>query len=122
MRFKRYAFRIKANCNSLAFENFLDRFGYVLVLARNQPWALFDNGHVRAKPAVHLRKFEAYIAAADDNQMLRHCIEPQHGRVGQEFDVVNAGHVRHIGTATNIEENPGRGEGRAIDIDFMRLR
>ena len=69
------AFRIKAHGDALGFEYLLNRGRHILVLARNQPRRHSPPRSPRAEAAVHLREFEADIAAADDDQMLRQRVE-----------------------------------------------
>ena len=46
-----------------------------LVLALDQARSLLDDGHLAAEAAVHLRKLEADVTAADDDEMTRQDIE-----------------------------------------------
>ena len=46
--------------------------GNIFVFTLNQARPHFDDRHRAAKAAVHLRKLQTDIAAANDDQMLRH--------------------------------------------------
>ena len=80
----------------------------VLVLARDQPRTLLDDRHLGAEAAVHLREFEADVAAADDDQMPRQRVELQDRAVGQRRHVVDAGHVGNARAAAHIDEDARR--------------
>ena len=64
-----------------------DRLGDVLVLAPDQPRRHLDDRHLGAEAPIHLREFEADVAAADDDEMPRHAVEREHRRVGE---------IRHV--------------------------
>ena len=52
------------------FEDRLDRRRHVVVLARDEPRRHLDHRDPAAEAPVHLREFEADVAAADDDQVL----------------------------------------------------
>ena len=68
---------IRANGNALAFQDASDFEGDILVLARDQARRHLDDGHLGAKPPIHLRELEADIASAHDDEMPGHGVERQ---------------------------------------------
>src|SRR6516165_7435937 len=65
------AFGIQPDLDAFALDDVLDRRRHVLVLMANEPRRHFDDRYPAAKTAVHLAEFEADIAAADNDEMLR---------------------------------------------------
>src|SRR6185437_10244776 len=57
------AFGRRANVNAFPFEDIAHGVGYIRVFAADQPRPHLDDGHLGAKAPVHLREFEADIAA-----------------------------------------------------------
>jgi hypothetical protein len=76
------AFGTKTNVDSLCLENVPHSRGHILVLAVDKTRSLLDDGHLAAEAAVHLRKLEADVTAADDDEVMRQDIEIQQGFVG----------------------------------------
>src|ERR1700758_2863314 len=72
------AFGIQSYLDALPLDDIFDRRRDVLVLVANEPRRHFDDRYLAAKAAVHLAQFEADIAAADNDQMLRQKIDVHH--------------------------------------------
>ena len=74
---------IDSSCNvdQFALEDAPDRVAHILVLARNEPRRPLDDSHSGAEAAEDLRELEANVAAAEHDQVLRHGVEFQDGRV-----------------------------------------
>src|SRR5215831_10687218 len=85
------AFRVEAHGDALGFENLLNRSRHILILTRDQPGCLLDDGHRGAEAAVYLRELEADIAAAHYHQMLRKRVKLENRCAGQGGDTVDAG-------------------------------
>src|SRR5260370_24450353 len=61
-------FGVQANGDPFLLQNFFDSGRYVLVLVRDQPRALLDNGDLASEAAEHFSELEADIAATHDPQ------------------------------------------------------
>ncbi len=77
------AFRAGAHIDPLAFQNLADRLRDILVFTGDKPRVHLDDRHFGAEPPVHLCEFEPDIAAADDDEMLRHPVECQDRGIGE---------------------------------------
>src|SRR5246500_5803285 len=98
---------------------------HVLVLMANEPRRHFDDRYLAAKAAVDLAEFEADIAAADNDQMLRQKVDVHHRRIRQVGHFVYAGHWRHQRPAPDIDKDPFSAQPPSIVViggDFHRLR
>ena len=94
----------------------------VVVLATDQSRPHFDNGDATAETSVHLREFEANVAAADNDEVRRHEVDIHHGdvvKVGYVFDTVQAWRCR---ASTDVNENSLSGQQSPIDADLARAR
>ena len=111
----------RANVDSLAFQDLAHRYRHIRVLATDQARAFFQHGDAGAETTIHLRILQPDITSTDDQQMRRHLLKGQDRGVGQVRDVVQAGHVRHRGTAADIEEDPRRGELFVADAQGLRI-
>ncbi len=80
------AFGIQPDIDALELDDVLDRRRHVLVLAANEPRRHFNDRYLAAKAAVHLAEFEADIAAADNDEMVRQKIDVHHRRIRQVGD------------------------------------
>ena len=114
------AFGVQPDIDAVALDYLPDRRRNVLVFARNQPRRHFDDGDRAAEAPVHLGKFEADIAAADDHQMPRQKIDRHHRGVGQIGNLVETGHRRHRRAAADIDEDPLGPQPLAADFDLAR--
>src|SRR5580704_6979353 len=89
------AFGIQPDVDALALDDVFDRRRHVLVLMANEPRRHFDDRYLAAKAAVHLAEFEADIAAADNDEMVRQKIDVDYRRIRQVGHFVYAGHWGH---------------------------
>src|SRR5262249_49718926 len=76
----------------------------VLVLMENEPRRHFDDRYLAAKAAVHLAEFEADIAAADNDEMVRQKIGVHHRGIRQVGHFVYAGQWRHQRPTADIDK------------------
>jgi hypothetical protein len=111
--------RLGADCNPFVAEDLADGFGHVLVLAADQARAHLDHRHLRPEAAIHLREFQTDIAAADDDQVLRHRLEFEDGGVGEVIDRVHAGDPGHVRATADIDEDPRRFQQLLSDPDHV---
>src|SRR5215470_17361541 len=95
-----------SDLDALALDDVFDRRRHVLVLVANKPRRHFDNRYPAPKPAVYLAEFEADIAAADNDEMLRQKIDVHHRRIRQVGHLVYAGHWRHQRPPADIDKDP----------------
>src|SRR5215471_5264061 len=99
------AFGIQPDLDTLALDDVFDRRRHVLVLMANQPRRHFDDRYLAAKAAVHLAKFEADVAAADNDEMARQKIDVHNRRIRQIGHFVYAGHRRHQRPPADIDKD-----------------
>jgi hypothetical protein len=102
------AFGAGADGNALGFEDRADGVRHLWVLAADQPRPLLDHRHPRSETCVDLREFQPDIAAADHNQMLGQHVGFEERTVGEEGRLADPRHVRHHGTAADIDEDAVR--------------
>ena len=88
----------------------------------NEPRRHFDDRYPAAKAAIHLAEFEADIAAADNDQMVRQKIDIHHRRIRQVGRFVYAGHWRHHRPAADINKDPSGMQPLAGDFHCLRRR
>jgi hypothetical protein len=103
--FDRNALRVDAHVNSFVFQNSGHRFRHVRVFARDQPWSQLNDRHFAAEPAIDLRKFQADIAPADDDEMAGQEGDIHHGTICQVIDLVEPRHRWHDSPAAHIDEH-----------------
>src|SRR5829696_167915 len=72
-----------AHRDALLDENGPDGLRNPLVLAGDQARPLLDDRDLGPEAPMHLRELEPDVAAADDDEMLGHPVEPQDRAVGQ---------------------------------------
>ena len=94
----------------------------VVVLARQQLGEFLDDGDLRAEAPVHLREFQADVAAADDDQVLRHLVHVHHLGIGEVGHVLDARNVGHHRAAADVDEDPVRLQACASRSTSMRAR
>src|SRR3984893_9422734 len=116
------AFGIQSDLDALPLDDVFDRRRDVLVLVTNEPRRHFDDRYLAAKAAVHLAKFKADIAAADNDQMVRHKIDVHHRRIRQVGHFVYAGHWRRQRSAADIDKDPSSTQPLAGDFHRLRRR
>src|SRR5215471_360928 len=115
-------FGIEPDLDSLALDDVFNSRRHVLVLMANEPRRHFDDRYPAAKAAVHLAEFEADIAAADNDEMVRQKIDIPHRRIRQVGYFVHAGHWRHQRPAADIDEDPSSAQPLAGDFNCLRRR
>ena len=92
--------------NLFALEDVGDGRRGVRILPRNQARRCFDDADLAAEAAEGLRKLKTDVAAADDDQMLRHDARSRAGCVLVTIgDLVEARDLRNKGATTDVEEN-----------------
>src|SRR3989442_3437706 len=100
------AFRIQADVDVFAGQDFLDRHRYILVLALNQAGPHLDDSDLASKSAEHLPELQPHVAAAHYDQMLGKKVDFHHRAVGEIFDLFESGHWRHGRAAADVDEDP----------------
>ena len=76
--FQSDAFGAQPDLDAFGFEDCPDGFGNVFVFTLNQPRSHLDDRDLAAEAAVHLRKLQTDIAAANDDQMLGQKVHVHH--------------------------------------------
>src|SRR5437016_12687422 len=110
---KAHAFCVQSKLDALLLKNLLDYRGNVFIFAGDQSWHHLDNCYLTAKAAEHLPELQPNVAAADDHEMIGQKIHLHHGRVSEIGDLINAGHGRDRGAATNVDKDALRAEQHA---------
>ena len=113
------ALRVQANLDALALEDLPDRGRDVFVLAADEPRTHLDDRDLGAEATEHLTEFEADVAAADDDEMLRQEIHRHHRAVGEERDLADAGHVGNERAAADVDEDLVRVEALSADAHLV---
>jgi len=96
---------VDANVDAFASQNVCYGRRRILVLARDEPGCSLDHRHCAAKAPIYLGKFEANIAATDDQQMRWHEIDVQNGTVGEIVDFIQSGNIGYERTSTDIDKD-----------------
>ena len=65
--------------NSFCRENVPEGSGNLVILSTDDLRSLFQYRHAATEATIHLREFQADVAAADDNQMFRQEVHVHHG-------------------------------------------
>src|SRR5262249_16492928 len=68
----------QTNVDTFALENCFDVFGNVFVFTLTQLRSSLHNGDLTAEAAIHLRKLQPHVAAADDDQVLGQKVHIHH--------------------------------------------
>ncbi len=116
------ALRVQAHLDTFALENILHRRRYILILTRYETRRLLQHRHAAAEAAVHLRKLQADVAAADHHQMLGQSIHIHNARVREVRHVLQRRPVRHEWTAADVNEDFLRRELSTIHAHAVRAR
>ena len=114
------AFGVQPDMHALELDDVLDRGRHVLVLVVDEPRRHLDDRHLAAEAAVHLPEFEADIAPADNDEMVRQKIDVHHRRIRQVWRFLDAGHRRRRRPAADVDKNPGSAEPLAGDFHGLR--
>src|SRR5882672_5415610 len=109
-----------ADHDTLALENGADFGGDVVVFARQELVEFLDHGDFGAEAAVGLRKLEADIAAADDDEVLGHAVHFHYRAVGQVGHLADSGEFGHERAAADVEEDPGGLQRPAVHVEGAR--
>jgi hypothetical protein len=96
--------RIETKGYALALEDVLNGRRDIFVFTLDQVRALLDNGDFAPESPVHLREFQADVAATYDDKMARKEIDIHHGAVGEVSDLVETMHLRHPRTPAYVDE------------------
>src|ERR1700716_647583 len=64
-----------------------------------------DDGDLRAKTPEHLAEFQAYVAAADDDEVWRDVIEADHRTVRQVWNAIQARNPRNRCASADVDED-----------------
>src|SRR5580698_7950924 len=99
------AFGVEADVDAFGFEDFLDGCGDVFIFVLDEARAFFNDGDLAAEAAEDLGEFQADIAAAYDDQVLRQLFEVEDGGVDEIGDLVDAGHVGNVRAAAYVDED-----------------
>src|SRR5687767_5970930 len=114
------ALRVQADLDALVLDDLADRGRNVFVLAADEPRPHFDNRHLGAETAKHLAEFEADVASADDDQVLRQEVDRHHRAVREEIDRADPGHVGNERAAADIDEDLLGAEALSTDAHLVR--
>src|SRR5215468_9019339 len=87
-RLKRYAFGVEPDFDVLRGENVSKAIRDIRVLIADQSGAHFYYRDFAAKSTVHLCKFQADVATAHDQQILRQSIDVHHAFAGEIRDLL----------------------------------
>jgi hypothetical protein len=111
--------------NSLVAQNPLHLLRNVQILPTQNFRARLNDGHVAAKATESLCKFEAGIAAADDEQMQRQMVELQRLDMRQRSRGIEAGNVWKGRVRSEVEEDGVRRKHACASViqgDLKRFR
>src|SRR6267378_6129741 len=112
--------RVENELNSFGFERLLELGGNFGIFTRNKLRALMQDSDTAAVAAKHLSKFEADVAAAEDQEMFGNGGEPHNGFVGEIGHGFEAENQWDIRAATGVDENPFAFEEILADFELMR--
>ena len=105
---ERDALRVRAQRDLLAAQDLLDGRGDVRVLARDEARLHLDDGDRGSEAPERLRQLEAHVGAAHHHQVLGQAVEREDRAVVEVRDLFHAGHSRHEGAPTHIDEDARR--------------
>src|SRR6187200_2895914 len=118
--FHRDNFAADADVDVLRPENLGNGARDILILAGDETRRGLDDRHSASETAIELRKFEADIAAAEDNQMRGQKIDVHHRAVGQVGNLVETRDRRNQGSSAYIDEDLISPEHLIGDLDLPR--
>src|SRR5215468_581982 len=104
-RLKRYAFSVEPDFDVLRDENVSKRIRDIRVLIADQSGAHFDYRDLAAKSAVHLSKFQADVATAHDQQILRQSIDLHHAFAREIGDLLQSGQIGNVRPGADVDED-----------------
>src|SRR6478672_1032266 len=79
-----------------------------------------DDRDLGAEASIDLREFESDVTAADDDEMTRHGIQLEDGRVRQERHALDTGEVGNAGAPSDVDEDARRRQYVLTDPDRRR--
>src|SRR5437667_10279759 len=86
-------------------KEFLKRIGDIFVLARKQMRPALQNGHPASEAGERLREFQAYVAAAQDDQMAGKPIKFERLDVRERFGGAKARDIRNGRVSAEVQEH-----------------
>ena len=101
----------------LRFQGFLKRRGNLLILPRNNIVHELYNSHFAAETTVHLAKFQANVAAADDDHMFWRLDQIHDVAVGQVGHVLDAFDGQNQGAGSRVDEDMLAGQFLVVNGD-----
>ena len=104
----------------LALQGLLQGFGDIGVLVGEDLLLALDDGHAAAEPAEHLSELHADVAAAEDEQVLRHLGQSHDAGVVQEVDAAQAFQGRNIRPRARVNKDALALEHLLADADLVR--
>ena len=111
---------VKQKLYSFGFQRFLQLGGNLGVFARDNLWAVMKDRDATAKAAEHLAKFEADVAASEDEKVIGNSGELHERFVGQVRHAIETGNRRNAGAAADIDENFFAFEQFGADLELVR--
>src|SRR5580704_3842993 len=106
--------------DAFLLQDVLDSGRNILILMLSQVRRSLDNGDFTPKPAVHLREFQADIAAAYDDQVARKEVDIHDGAVVKVWDSFDTGHLRQHCATAYVDEYPIRREPLRASAHLLR--
>src|SRR5579862_5407634 len=97
---------VQPDLDAFTLDDLPDGARDILVLVASQLRSSTNQGDFTPKPAVHLREFQADVAAAHDNQVMGKEVHVHDGAVGQVRNCVDARHLRHRCATAHVDEYP----------------
>src|SRR5258708_7798338 len=112
--------RIQAKIDAFTGEKRRNGLRDILVLTRDEARAYLDDCDLATEASVHLSKLEANVAATEHQQMSGQEIDIHHRAIGEVGDLLQAGDLRHDGTAADIDEDLLGAQDLRADLHFAR--
>jgi hypothetical protein len=106
--------------DAVGLEDFLKFAHDILVFGGQDAFAAMDDGHLTAKPAKHLAKFETDVTAAQDEQVFRNFLQIHNGDVGEVRHGIEAGNGWNVRIRSGIDEDLFALEDFVSDLHLMR--
>src|SRR5580698_2301177 len=105
--------------DAFLLQDVLDSGRNILILMLSQVRRSLDNGDFTPKPPVHLREFQADVAAAYDDQVTRKEVDVHDGAIGEEWNLFDTRHLGHHRAAAYVDEYPIRREPLRADAYLL---
>src|SRR5258708_7831514 len=110
--------RIQAKIDAFTGEKRRNGLRDILVLTWDEARAYLDDCDLATEASVHLSKLEANVAATEHKQMPGQEIDIHHRSIGEVGDLLQAGDLRHDGTAADIDEDLLGAQDLRADVHF----